>query len=431
MVLLSVLTSATSSYLLCSNTGTWSWSGVTRLIVTSGLSLVVTIQWRILGSLVSLVTAAALSHLELSFSQDKDHLVYLRTSGAQTSDEKKLSVAIENIIANCSSLKNPKYIPTFWSSNKWANLALYFVKQLYDKSSLQSNNFTRELIRLSDGGTVSIDYAETESQIPADAPVVIFLHTITGSGKEVGHYMRSATKRGWHSCVFNRRGHAGVKLTSPRFNIVGDAHDAVTMVEHVQAKFPDSYIAMVGISAGCGLLMSYLGSFPDTPIRVAAALCPAYDIERAFRLAVNFPSMDQHILGSMKRLFLQQNTEILCSKSEDTFIDCSNAKTVHEFIRVHYPFAGYKTIEEYYIANNPIDWIPKIQTPMLLVNSEDDIVCLAENIREDLVRSQAGALLLRTNKGSHISFNEGLFGQGCYLSRITMDFLETARRLDV
>ena len=69
---------------------------------------------------------------------------------------------------------------------------------------------------MSDGGTVSIDYAETESQIPADAPVVIFLHTITGSGKEVGHYMRSATKRGWHSCVFNRRGHAGVKLTSPR-----------------------------------------------------------------------------------------------------------------------------------------------------------------------------------------------------------------------
>ena len=68
-----------------------------------------------------------------------------------------------------------------------------------------------------------------------------------------------------------------------RFNIVGDAHDAVTMVEHVQAKFPDSYIAMVGISAGCGLLMSYLGSYPGTPIRVAAALCPAYDIERAFR----------------------------------------------------------------------------------------------------------------------------------------------------
>ena len=88
MVLLSVLTSATSSYLLCSNTGTWSWSGVTRLIVTSGVSLVVTIQWRILGSLVSLVTAAALSHMELSsWSQEKDQLVYLRTSGAQTSDE--------------------------------------------------------------------------------------------------------------------------------------------------------------------------------------------------------------------------------------------------------------------------------------------------------------------------------------------------------
>ena len=81
----------------------------------------------------------------------------------------------------CFSLQNPNYIPTFWSSNKWANLCLYFVKQLYDKSALQSNKYLRELVDLPDGGTVAIDYID-DKNLKHDAPVVIFLHTITGSG---------------------------------------------------------------------------------------------------------------------------------------------------------------------------------------------------------------------------------------------------------
>ena len=125
-----------------------------------------------------------------------------------------------------------------------------------------------------------------------------------------------------------------------------------------------------------------------------------------FRLALNHPAMDKHILGSLKRLFLQRNKKILCSKSPDAYNNCSNAQNVHEFIKSHYTFAGFSTLREYYSANNPIDWLPKVgiilgperrylsnilchqmKTPLLLINSEDDIVCLAENIREDIIRS--------------------------------------------
>ena len=81
----------------------------------------------------------------------------------------------------CPSLNTPQYIPTFWCSNTWANLGLYFVKQLYDKSSWQSNKFSREILTLPDGGTVSIDFAD-DDHLPPDSPVVMFLHTITGSG---------------------------------------------------------------------------------------------------------------------------------------------------------------------------------------------------------------------------------------------------------
>ena len=63
----------------------------------------------------------------------------------------------------------------------------------------------REVLVLEDGGTVSIDYAECPEEMPETAPIVIFLHTITGSAKETGYFMRYAVKRGWRTCVFNRQ----------------------------------------------------------------------------------------------------------------------------------------------------------------------------------------------------------------------------------
>ena len=132
---------------------------------------------------------------------------------------------------------------------------------------------------------------------------------------------------------------------------------------------------------------------------------PQDDKSFLFRLAVNHPQMDKHILGSLKRLFLKRNKEILCSKAADAYNSCSNATTVHQFIKSHHTFAGSSSLADYYAENNPIDWIPKVlhnnwseypdntkmlflqvRTPILFINSEDDIVCLAENIREDIVR---------------------------------------------
>ena len=57
---------------------------------------------------------------------------------------------------------------------------------------------------MEDGGTVTIDYADCPEEMPETAPIVIFLHTITGSAKETGYFMRYAVRRGWRTCVFNR-----------------------------------------------------------------------------------------------------------------------------------------------------------------------------------------------------------------------------------
>merc|ERR1711981_823717 len=279
-----------------------------------------------------------------------------------------------------------------------------------DKSFLRRTSYNRELLTMEDGGTVSIDFPD-DSHLPPDAPLVIFLHTITGSSSDTGHYMRYAMRRGWRSCVFNRRGHGRVCLTSPTFNVMGDATDTKAQVDFVTAKYPEaSFLGMVGISAGSGLLVTYLGKEGDnTPVQAACSLCPAYDISQAFtKVAENYAMVDSHILTSMKKCFVHPNKNILRTKSRSALENCTNSNTINEFLNSHYPFAGYDTLDEYFLDNNPMEFVDAIVRPLLVVNSEDDMVCLAENIREDLFQSLGGGLLLRTRKGAHIAYNEGI-----------------------
>ena len=65
--------------------------------------------------------------------------------------------------------------------------------------------------------------------------------------------------------------------------------------------------------------------------------------------------------------------------------------------------------------------------PTLLINAEDDFVCPASLARPDIiVEEQPGALLLVTQSGSHVAFNEGWLGRGAFHMRLTFDFFDAA-----
>jgi len=426
MMLQQVICSASSGYLAWLTDG-----GPLDVGMAVGLSWAFTWQWKSFGAILSLTAVSGCSYYRL-YKSNVARIVKSDSSKEANPTRKTLAKKIERIVEICPELRKPRYFPTFWASDQWTNMALLILKQRLDKSFLRRTKYQRELLQMPDGGTVSIDFPN-DSHLPADAPIVIFLHTITGSSSDTGHYMRYATRRGWRSCVFNRRGHGRVSLTSPKFNIMGDAEDTKAQVDFVMKKYPSAaFIGMVGISAGSGLLVTYLGKEGDkTPVQAACSLCPAYDISKAFdKVAENYPLVDNHILGSMKKCFIKPNEKILESKSTAALECCLNSTTINEFVSSHVPFAGYNTLEEYFDDNNPMEFVDGIRRPLMVVNSEDDMVCLKENIREDLFESLGGGLLLRTRKGAHIAFNEGVFGTGCYLSRITMDFLDAAKKVE-
>ena len=104
---------------------------------------------------------------------------------------------------------------------------------------------------------------------------------------------------------------------------------------------------------------------------------------------------------------------------------CS-ASSVDGILRAQIPFTGSCNEKEFFIGSNPMEYVFGIRCPVVIVNSQDDMVCLPENIREDIAQENGGVLLVRTEEGSHIAYSEGMFGSGNYLIRISLDFLESA-----
>lgn len=283
-----------------------------------------------------------------------------------------------------------------------------------------------------DGGEVSVDWADDDvtRTLPAHAPVLGILHTITGNSKACAGFMRFAASRGWRSCVLNRRGHSGMPLRVPKFCLLGNVDDTVAMVDRIRKEQPQSFIALAGISAGSGQVVSYIGrEGRSVPIGAAASLCPSWDCTKSFEyLQQRYPAMDRLTTRKVQDFFLRspENQDAL-STMPDAVTEALKAKTLGEFVPAAAPFAGCRDVDQFFEENNPMEFFAGNQTPCLVLNALDDFLCVKENIRLDRVDQVRNYACLITACGSHAAYTEGLFGEGNYMWRVTLDFFDAVR----
>lgn len=284
-----------------------------------------------------------------------------------------------------------------------------------------------------DGARLSVDWLrEGEDDLSPDAPLLLILPTISGDGPSHAYVMRAAAERGWRSCVLNRRGLAE-RLETPRFNVMGDQDDVHAQVKYVRSKYARAtFVGLMGISGGSGSLVTYLGSTRTKLIDAGCCLCPAYDINSAFStFKQRYPLVDAYLLRDVVDKYVRSNERVLRMYDDDATDACLRAESVDAFMRAHVPFTTSPTQRAYFERSNPMQHVLGISCPLLILNAEDDMVCLRENIREDLANDHGGVLLLRTEEGSHVAFSEGAFGLGNFMVRTSLDFLDAARRCGV
>jgi predicted alpha/beta-fold hydrolase len=328
------------------------------------------------------------------------------------------------ILGRCARLKE-RFFPTFWCFGAYSQMVLMLLVEHF----VSGVSFRREQLTAPDGGLLALDWGEVDlphcAALPADAPTIAVLHTITGDASNCKTFVKYAARRGWRCVVLIRRGHGSLPLTTPRFNIMGDVDDTKLMVERLHAQLPaGTYLSMAGISAGSGQCVSYIGrEGAGTPVRSAVSLCPAYDINVAFarmdasrvlsqgllkggvRLRRTHGQAYAHAQSSstpvhpsnarrpprsptgIKKTFLEPNAELLRQGSTgESFTAAVAAGSIDGFMRASTALQGAGSWEEYMAGSNPMSHFRGSAVPCLLLNAADDPVCVRENVRADLLQ---------------------------------------------
>lgn len=329
----------------------------------------------------------------------------------------------EAILDACPSIRGG-YSPPLWARNGHVQNLLTILRSDYADPARWADD---ERLVMEDGGTVSIQWLGLE--LPPETPVLVVLHTICGSADASRRTIVALQRAlGWVVAACNRRGHAGLPLTAPKINTMGSTDDFRAQLAAIETRRPGAPLYGLGISAGSGLLVRYLGEArEESRLKAGVALCPAYDLRDAFLYAHR--AYDAYLTRKMIDFFLRRNEAVL--GTVDGFAECAESTSIAQFHDRIHPLAGFSERETYYEETNPMAVAGDMQVPILVINSADDPVCVERNVLVHLDRMQQleRMTLAFTRRGGHCAFFEGPTARACWTDRVIAEYFSTAHRL--
>ncbi|KAI5634130.1 phospholipase ABHD3 [Phthorimaea operculella] len=241
-------------------------------------------------------------------------------------------------------LVRERYWPTPWCVEARLQTVLGSLLRTW---LLRPPPFRREILRLSDGGQVALDWLDAEQ---ADAPVLLILPGITGDSQT--DYVRclcaAAQQLGAHAVVFNN------------------------------------------------------------PARVHAALVmsPPLDVEASVACmdrALTVPLV-RHLAASMRHTVSQHPL----LKRECDWPRVNRARSLREFdVAFTANHFGYKSVEEYYLAATLRGKLARVRAPLLCLCAADDPFQPEDVLPHGEAAASKHVALLVTARGGHIGFLEG------------------------
>jgi len=325
----------------------------------------------------------------------------------------------QSVLPRLDQLRRP-YAPTPWLFNAHLQVLWLLLREAVEPKLRYERT---DILRMSDGGTTALDWLGLDA--PATTPTLVVLPSITGDAQSMRSMVRDLRRdTGWRVVVCTRRGHGDLELTSPILNTMGSTDDLREQLAQIREQVPDSPLYAVGMSAGSAVLVRYLGEEgPRSVIRAGIAYCPGYDIGVAWHRVP--PFYNRLMSWRLKQYFLARHAPAL--KHFGTYDACVAARDLAQFHEHLYEMAGCANPDDYLARSNPMRVMEDIAVPVLIINADDDPVCVDANARDhvDTVRRVPDALLVRTARGSHCAFHEGWSARS-WANRLMANYLLAA-----
>ncbi|PPQ78077.1 hypothetical protein CVT25_015611 [Psilocybe cyanescens] len=321
-------------------------------------------------------------------------LTVKKRDGSGDTEQVSIKVLLET---RCKSLFS-EFHPLWWLPNGHLQ-TIYCVFGDFSKSDRMW--FHRTLLKLTDGGTLGLDFAPADhsEKLKKDTPIVIVQHGLTGGSYEP--YVRAILSRacapveegglGYRAVVINFRGCAGVPITSPLLYSAGHTDDTRLALRYIAHKYPDAPLLGVGFSLGSNVITRYLAEEgEDSKLHSACALaCPWNLKENNEGLLNSFTGkhiyskgMGSNLLRLMKKHLhaLIQDPNHYVAKAAGEALKLKNP-TLNDFDDTFTRIAGgpaphfpFRNADEYYIWGSSHNIVDRIRVPFLAINAADDPV---------------------------------------------------------
>ncbi len=296
----------------------------------------------------------------------------------------------------------------------------------------------RERLRLRDGDWLYLDWRLPPQWTESEQPLVIVIHGLTGSSgsQYVVGQQHALDALGWGSVAMNCRGATGEPNDTVRAYHAGAFDDVADVVDAVAQRYPHKNLALVGFSLGGAITLNYLAreSLPST-LKAAVAVSVPLDLGACSdRLDQGMSRIyRRHLLGNLQQAWRRKSLHLAKAGQHEKarFIRQRLDNGRYQSFRVFdnelvAGLHGFRDGDDYYARCSPLQVLPHIAVPTLLLQAEDDPF-LAPVCFPGPDQASANIHIEITPKGGHVGFVEhgnGWREPAYYLERRIPQFLQ-------
>lgn len=295
-----------------------------------------------------------------------------------------------------------KYKPSFPFRNGHFS-TIYSAKLRPSPSLIQQ----RERLQLLDADFIDIDWSFSKK---SSQKVVILLHGLEGNAQRT--YMKGQAKilnqNGFDTASMNFRGCSGeANILYQSYN-AGKTDDLEAVINSILKKDKYYEINLVGFSLGGNLLLKYLGERNKFPKQIKKAVA----ISTPLSLKGSLESLNNASNWIYQTSFLINLRKKYKAKMKDfpekmTASDYKKITSLLQFDNVYTaPAHGFKDAFDYYEKNSSLQFLPNIQIPVYILNSENDSFLSSACYPIELVSNMKNLHLEIPKYGGHVGFHQ-------------------------
>ena len=276
-------------------------------------------------------------------------------------------------------------------------------------------------------GDILLGMLDRPAERIADRPLAVLVHGLTGCEDSV--YILSAARHlldlGYPDLRLNVRGAGPSRAYCGEHSHVGRTADFRRVLWQLPEDVTQDGIVAIGYSLGGAMLLKYLGEEGSfSPLRAAVTICSPIDLVCTAKHMMRPRNWLYHnyILNGMKAEALAEGARI--SDAERAIVRSARSVTDYDdrFISPRY---GFRDAKDYYSLCAPLNFMPEIRVPTMVLAACDDPWIPIEHYRAFKWSDNPWLLPVMPSSGGHVGFH-GEVGQRAWCDVVIEKYLDRA-----